>query len=460
MLSASQAWRQHDVSNEWPTFSRTAARNSAVAAPLSLEGPQWMMPLAALSVPQWERERSALRDSGPLGRSPVAVGETVFFHNGQSIRALRLSDGKPRWPLGPEANDTTDTGSIYPPFDVLPLRPLLRPAVGVPRYTLTVDEGRLYALTGPSVLTLPDMRLRPSPTRLVCLDVADGEGLLQWFLTAEERFDEGWLMTGTPLAQDGRLYVPLLRTAPQLEQAVACLSAADGSLMWQRTICQALVEPLAGRVQLGHQLLSLSGGRVYCSTDLGAVACLDAETGIIRWAVTYPSDSSSPIVRSEEGRFGLLPPLISDGRVFVKPNDSNRLMALDETTGALLWSRPLTSRIVHLIGVRGTNLYVSGDQLWSLDAMTGDVQWRFGYDDPAGFGSGRPAIAGDRVFWPTPDDLFVIDSTSGRATQRYPLREVLGVNGGHCLVAKDRLVIAGSDHITAFRLRINEPVPE
>jgi outer membrane protein assembly factor BamB len=138
--------------------------------------------------------------------------------------------------------------------------------------------------------------------------------------------------------------------------------------------------------------------------------------------------------------------------VFVKPNDSPDLMALDAASGALLWRRALPSRIVHLLGEQGSDLYVSGDHLWSVEPATGEIQWRFGFDDPAAYGYGRGAIAGRRVFWTTHDDLFVIDRLTGKAVQRYPLRELIGISGGHVLLAENRLVIAGPDHLTAFAL--------
>ncbi|MCA9026584.1 MAG: PQQ-binding-like beta-propeller repeat protein [Planctomycetaceae bacterium] len=448
VLQESLAWSRYPSIESWPTFARDSARNGAVASQLFIDGPQWMIPLAPLSVQQWERDRSALGEVGPLGRYPVISGEVAFFHDGQSIRALRLSDGKQRWPT----DDESDIGNIYPPFKTLAIRPLLRPAVGVPRYTTTIDQGRLFALTGPSILTLPEARLQPSPTRLVSLDIGEGEGLLKWFIVADEVFDHGWQMTGTPVSGGDRLYIPLMRTVTQPEQAVACLSAEDGKLIWQQTICQALAAPLEGRVQLGHQLLSLSGDRVYCSTDLGAIASLDTETGVIRWIVTYASDPPSPTERSEESLYGLLPPLICDGRVYVKPNDSDRLMAIDLQTGTLVWSRSFPSRTVHLLGVAGTDLYVSGDQLWSIDTLTGQTNWRFGYDDPAGFGYGRGAIAGDHIFWPTHESLYTIDRRTGLAVQRYSLTDILGVSGGHIVLGHDRLLVSGPDHLTAFRL--------
>ena len=447
ILEEAEGWSVVDSSTDWLTFARDKTRNAVVTTEHVIDGPQWMIPLAPITVSQWERERAVLGQMSPLSRYPVVSAETVFFHDGRSIRAVKLADGKPRWPT----DDETDVGDIYPPFKSV-LRPLLRPAVGVPRFTSTIDAGHLYALTGPSVLTLPESRLQPSPTRLVCLDVAEGEGLLQWFKTDEDLFTNGWRMTGTPVAEGGQLYLPLMRTTPQPEQGIACLSPEDGEIIWQTQVCQALTEPLAGRIQLGHQLLTLSDGRLLCSTDMGAIAAVDVETGVIRWIVTYPSDPLSPTERSEESLNGVLPPLVSEGVAFIKPNDSDELLAIDIVTGAMLWSRSLPSQIVHLLGATGRDLYVSGDQLWCLDTMTGQMVWQFGYDDPAGFGYGRGVVAGDHIYWPTHESLYTIDRFSGQAVQRYPLAEVLGASGGNMVIANDLLLIAGPDHLTAFRL--------
>ncbi|MGE0376799.1 MAG: PQQ-binding-like beta-propeller repeat protein, partial [Planctomycetaceae bacterium] len=448
LLAQSRGWTVIPVAADWTTFARNSRRNAAAGASVLLEGPQWTMPLAPLDVPNWERSRPALPETAPLGRYPVAADGGLFFHDGVRIRAIRLVDGQPRWPVGGEP----DVGDIYPPFHALPIRPVLRPTAGVPRFTATLHQGKLYALTGPSVLTLPDAGLRASPTRLVCLDVGEGEGLLKSFPTAEELFPAGWSMTGTPVASSERLFLPLLRTDPQLEPAVACLAAADGSVLWRRSLGQALTEPLRGRVELGHQLLSVCDDRVCFSTDLGVIAALDARTGVVRWAVTYASTPLEPLARSEEGASGLLPVLCHEGRLFAKPNDSGELMAFDLASGTILWKLQLPGHVVHLLGVRETDLIASGDRLWAIDVETGNVRWRFGSDDPAGFGYGRGTVCGENIFWTTREDLYVIDRWTGQATQRYPLQELLGVSGGHVIAVQDRLIITGRDHITAFGL--------
>src|SRR5690606_29468338 len=230
-------------------------RNPALPGEAHIGRPVWTLPLNPVYVPRWERPRPGLPERGLLSRSPVTCGEGVFFHDGLTIRGVRLSDGEPLWPTRAAGSAAEQPGKIYPPFPVIPNRlPPGIPVIGVPRHTLLAHDGRLVGLLGPSVLIHP-REGQPSPTRLVCLNLQE-EGLLQWFHIPEDLFESGWLITGSPVAQGEFLYVPLLRSDPQIEIGVACLRVEDGTLVWQRTIGQALREPLSGRVELGHQLLS------------------------------------------------------------------------------------------------------------------------------------------------------------------------------------------------------------
>ncbi|GAG43716.1 unnamed protein product, partial [marine sediment metagenome] len=230
------------------TFSGRPTRNARQRESVVLDRPKWTLPLNPVYVPRWEHPRVALPERGLLSRYAVTFKEGVFIHDGTTIRGLRLADGKPLWPVDDDPSQAERPGKIYPPFPTLPSTLPWTPVVGLPRFTTTVHEGRLYALLGPSVFTLPPGGHQASPTRLICLDLAQSEGRLEWFHTPEELFSGGWMVTGTPIAGGNRLYVPLVRTEPQIEVSVACLQADDGSKVWHRSIGQVLREPLRGRV--------------------------------------------------------------------------------------------------------------------------------------------------------------------------------------------------------------------
>lgn len=453
LVSEAVEWSPLRPPADWTTFARRHTRNSATSIPVRIGAPVWSLPLPPVYVPRWERPRPALPERGLLSRFPVTFGDGVFLHDGTTVLGIRLENGKPLWPVENNAASGETPGKIYPPFPAIPNSLPWTPVVGLPRQTATIHSGRFYALMGPSVLTLPPGGHQASPTRLVCIDLAEGEGILRWFQTPEDVFGDDWLMTGSPVAEGDRLYLPLVRSAPQIELAVACLDAGDGSLVWLQTIGQALREPLGGRVELGHQLLTRAADRLFFATDFGGIGCLDTQTGALRWVVTYPVRDVLPVERSDESSIGLMPPLYYDGLIFVKPNDGDEMMAIDAESGRIIWRRRPPGRIVHLLGATGSSLLVSGDRLWSLDVDSGQPQWVFGYDDVAGYGYGRGAVVGDRVVWPLRDELIVVETGTGRLCDRVPLRSALGVSGGHLLIDGNRLLITGRDHLTAFEVR-------
>ena len=452
LLDDDVAWQAAANRSRWSTFGAGTSRNSVVRRSYALGGPEWSLPLKPVYVPKWEHPRVALPERGVLARYPVLYDEGVFFHDGATVYGLELKSGRPLWPLEGDLDDEEPPGKIYPTVPMTVRWNPWTPIVGLPRLTTTIHNGRLYALLGPSVLTVPPSGRQVPPMTLVRLNLEEGQGLMEWSLTSEQLFGPEWTITSTPVAEGEFLYVTLLKSTPQLEVAVACLRAADGQLCWQTHVGQALRKPLGGRTELGARLLTLADGRLYLATDFGAIAALDARSGNVSWVVTYPSIERSAVARSDESSVGLLPPLVDEGVVYVKPNDAEELLALDAETGFPYWRRRPPGQIVHLLGVADSSLLVSGDQLWALDVGTGRTNWRFGYDDVAGQGYGRGAIVGDRVFWPTREELVSVDLSSGRPMRRIPLTESLGVSGGHLLVSDRRLLISGRDHLTALTL--------
>jgi outer membrane protein assembly factor BamB len=177
---------------------------------------------------------------------------------------------------------------------------------------------------------------------------------------------------------------------------------------------------------------------------------VEADSGRVRWIATYASHSVDPAAMSDDGRWGLLPPVYHGGRLFVAANDSPDLTALDAGTGVVLWKRRAPGRVVHLLGVVNGMLIAAGDQLRGIAAASGEVAWRVGYDDPAGYGYGRGAIAGGRVYWTTHEDLYVVEAATGVIEQRIPLPMSAGRSGGNLVVAGQMLLIARPGSLDAI----------
>ena len=131
----------------------------------------------------------------------LLLGERVFVNDQREIAAVRLSDGRPIWS---EKNSTIFRdqmegviGASTAPADTL----------GVPRFTMTAVDGRLYARMGNPVTGRPqDATWAVGSSYVVCLDL-EAEGKLLWKAVA----DEGWAFEGSPVADAAGVYVAMRR---------------------------------------------------------------------------------------------------------------------------------------------------------------------------------------------------------------------------------------------------------
>lgn len=275
-----------------------------------------------------------------------------------------------------------------------------------------------------------------------------------------------------PAYSDGRLFV---WAVPRSE--MFAFDAATGKILWQHK--------LAGDVRgfQGHLLggVSVHGGKVFCSEsgDKPAVKALDEKTGKEVWRT--PLDS-------EDGKL-VATPCVANGRVFVgiRSGLSGKVhgasVALDETSGKVLWQRPNIFPHTLLVSdgqvvtcamswFTDEKLYLldakSGEPLWStpprmghypatltdkfvlvkkygpnftaLDRQTGKEAWKFqeagasGCSTPsvagnyAYFGTGAPAVGGlgggDWSFAPQREkgngyNLYAVDLTTGKAAWKF-----------------------------------------
>ncbi len=428
------------------TFAFNERRNGIVPRAVEVGSVLWSAPLADVDLNNPGRDSPPFR-SPPLSWHPVTFGESLLVANSHSISAFDLTTGRPSWPAG------ADTSALIYPTLPDPRPPVpLHPVAGIPQYTMTVHGGRLYARIGVPIVRWARHEFRVH-SELVCLDLEQGEGRLVWKVDANKFGDEEsiWSVCGSPIVDAGRVYVALQQSFPAAQVNIACLSAETGRPLWNRKICNVLLDVDAVQNVLGNHLLTLGNHRLYLSTNLGAVAALALDSGDVEWIVTYPSQMpSDDVVVGDDAKTRLTPCLYHGGIVIVAPSDSEELMALDALSGSVLWKRTLGDRIRHLLGVADGRLIVSGNQLWGLDVETGRVQWRLGYTDPSGHGYGRGLLAGDLVYWPLREEIFLVSQSQGTIERRVALKPVYGQTGGNLLIAGGRLVIAGPEELVVF----------
>lgn len=452
LLSESTSWPEREPNHDWPTFAGSPLRNRIAPDSVDLGQVAWRKPLRATApAPVFLGDsraaaprRVAEGAQGPLSYHPVLVDDLVLLGHEAAILAFDLSTGEPAWGhRGPEVY----RDQLSEPIDAQddPSRSL-----GVPRFTLTVDDRRLYARMG-SAITGFGREAAPArrPGYLVCLDL-EAEGRLVWKIAPPE---PGYSFEGSPVTDGANVYVAIRRSDIQPQAHVACYEAASGRLRWRRFVCAAETPARGMLYERTHNLLTLHRETLYLNTNLGAVAALSARDGRVKWVRLYPRVRQGDLLKPEAHTYRDLTPCLFDrGILFVAPSDSRRIFALEAATGHILWQTgPEVADAVHLLGTSADTLIAGGDKLYWIGLDTeppGKVKhvWPFGHEK---LGYGRGVLAGDCVLWPGREKIYVFDQASGRQKKVISLA-TRGATGGNLLVAPGYLLIAGNDELVAF----------
>jgi outer membrane protein assembly factor BamB len=458
-LSAMESFPTDDA--DVRTFAGSARRNQVQMESVDVGSVYWSAPLAVRKTEQpmrIEEDRLPLfvvPNRGPAALSPdvlcyypLVFDNMVLYCDETAIYARKLlsaEEGPPAW--GKDA-------AIYrlPAEMMVPKDPISR-RLGLPRFTMSIDGGRLFAHLGGGASRGRNRLVPDSAGMLVCLDLRR-EGDLVWTIRPEEFRDEGgaWSFDGAPLAVSGRVYVALRRREPQLQLNVACFDGATARLIWNRKVCLGIEHFGPDVVEIHHQLLTVADERLYYGTNLGAVAALDIRDGSPRWVTTYPrADIESASAFNRRQTHGPNPCVYHDGQVFVAPFDSDRVFAYEAETGLLQWDRELKGNVHQLAGVIDGKLVAAGDQLWALDTLEGRTVWNIGQAAPEAATRGRCAIGGGLVYWPRREELLLVDAATGRIDREIDFHEQHGLGGGGNVTLTEGFLLLGqSDRIVVF----------
>lgn len=445
----SESWREPVQTSVVETFAGSGQRFQVASQPIELGNLRWR---AALKVFGEEPRRGFQRGSqGGLCYFPVVYGDVVLVNDDEHIYAYSLRTGNPAWsdapgdsPIYSSGIDNRNVGNQPRGFNEA-----LLGNIGLPRFTMTIADGRLYARMG-SVQPYTGDR----GGLLVCVDLAQSEGKLVWetFASSVEPDADGWIFEGSPLVMGGRVYVGLRRLNPQPQANVACFDALTGKLIWNRKLCVGQTNPNFTDFDVNQHLLTWGDGTLYYATHMGAVAALDPRQGSIKWIVSYPRVEDTKLRHELASRLrrGPLPALFANGVLYVAPLDSDELLALDSETGMLKWKRSFGRPIQSLLGVAKGRLYVSGAELYAVSTDSGQIAWKVGDPDPESHGFGRGLLVGDLVYWPTHEEIFLIEQETGVLRQRLPLFAVHGQYGGNLVLVDQYLLVTQPDGLAVF----------
>lgn len=505
LLTESADWPRPPTSFNWPTFAGNDSRNRQASAPprpvtLGLR-PAWSYPLPKLKSDKEllavGRERLGEEAAAVLSYHPNVSGNTVLLRTDaiskSFVTALDLATGKMQWRVdyarsaGPEAVNRGVEESEG--TEVSDAHAGLNRHLGVARYTGHITEESAYFRLG-SPVVLPAQRklnriLPKDQGYLLGLDLrSQGKPLERFPLLPE---GPAWGFEGTPLVSRGELYVMLSRReGTHADSYVACYEIGGGAgaeagndetgrrtdkFKWRTRLASS--ESLGGGEmdELTFSLLALREDTLYANTNRGVVAAIDRLTGDLRWMTRYPRssfDASNPEDDDETFQRDLNPCLLYRDLCIVAPADCRQVFALQAATGRLVWELPpgVAADAMHLLGVTGDYLILSGEYLYYVDVWTGRVVTQFpapllrGPDKPPPepHGYGRGLVTESHIYWPTKEQLFIFEN---RVLPRRPfdepkLAKVIdltprGLSGGNLLFAENMLLIAGPDRLYAVK---------
>ncbi len=431
--------------NAWATFAGAPDRNRIFWRTLDFSSvPRWQLNYArvmpAAELPEQSSQSKQAQPQRPVGIDrhhgdlyfyPLVVRNWALLSNSSQIFALNIEDGQP-------AFEGSQFGQIYPRGNLLTKKvkrdarnrlaadPLLPP-----QHSMTFFDGRLFARMGTQLTSRAvGFDAGYAGNRITCINL-DREGALEWNFPSKEEeaeFDrDKWSFEGPPLADKNGVYVVMRRGAMQAVCYVACLDLQTGTLRWRQEVCQSNTPGRGMRNEITHSLLTLAEDSLYLNTNLGGIASLRTRDGHLRWAYRYARTTSS-VNENIPSHFGrtLNPCIYSRGVVVVAPRDSPALMALDASNGRLLWkSAPMTSYPLHLLGAADDMLLAAGENLWWFNMITGRAHtvWPQPGNRSGPRGYGRGILAGSRVYWPTRDNIYVFDQKLVENNQQfYPVQ--------------------------------------
>jgi outer membrane protein assembly factor BamB len=424
---------------QWPTAGGSPARTGANPGAPRATG---LLSETMLPVPLDQRiahHRFAPSPYHHLALQPAVVDGVAYLHTGDETFAIAIDDGALRWRAG-----TSSPGRTTAAF------------AGNVDGTTSVADGVVL------------VRARHAGGQVIeARDAATGA--LRWATSTTLGAANA---ISPPAVADGLVVALFNDRAERFRNTLAAFSLADGSLRWRTSLADGvgnLVASTQQEIPLGDHIAApaIAGGDVYLATDMGGVVCVDALTGQVRWAATYPRarldpQGSAPLIRRLANRAPRV--VVGGDSIYLAPRDTLALLAIRRSDGALRWHQPFSDTAA-LIGLAGDALYVQGDGVACLAAADGRERWRWSPGDGttlhglAGLTPERILVADDRA-------LVELAREDGRVLERKawsalslsaPVGNFIALGERLLAVGDDRLVLLGASQGAAKRQVLPAP---
>ncbi|HEV7298956.1 MAG TPA: PQQ-binding-like beta-propeller repeat protein [Tepidisphaeraceae bacterium] len=511
------------ASDSWPTLGGGPSRGRVPAVTgrpgARMFGIDLSSPLPSPAVRAMSRERRndylrRMSDAEAAGVMPVVDGPDLFFNDGQRVYAVSVDSG-----VALSGWATTYPGELQGRYTL----PGAAPFGGARGRQLntTVTDDAVLAIMGQGDRRAAMNMGQTLETKLVCLDRRTGAQ--RWVASTADLPDEAqraMALGGSPLVIGDNVYV----TGRSAKQAnfedcyVICFNLADGKAKWTSYISGASVfnSPWGGMpiASDNDAHVAFAGGRLFVSTNLGAVAALDAYSGGLLWLTTYPRGGEGAANRgpmfnpqmamrmngemmgagadtTASAPWAYNPPIVRDGHIFTLPVDARDVIVFDAGNGAI--SKRIARRhlggLDTLVGVSGDSVIVAGNTTArggaqmpaNANASLLGIDWRkydpdnfrvSTYPQPAdpsvtcrsGLGGGgplmgRPFLTETDVFIPTERRLFRFQIANSQVLTEgtYPASPAAwdrsdpdGEGPGNVLVVGDHVVLAGPRRVDVY----------
>ncbi len=151
--------------------------------------------------------------------------------------------------------------------------------------------------------------------------------------------------------------------------------SADGKLKWKKSYGKEFTESYPG----ARSTPVIDGDLLFVYSGLGELTCMDANNGEVKWKKNAFSDFDGANIQ-----WGVTETVVIDGnKLYLTPGGKkNNVVALDKTTGELIWTSPGVGDLSAyctplLIDLPGRKLLVTmtAKHIIGLDASNGKLLW-------------------------------------------------------------------------------------
>lgn len=292
-----------------------------------------------------------------------------------------------------------------------------------PRATPTYRDGRIYSLGGNGLL--------------LCLEAASGKTVWSRALLKETDPVPQWGFSASPLVVDGKVIV---FAGGAGAQGALAFDAATGVPAWSR---------LAGKESYSSaQLITIQGKPQILMHDNKNLVGLSAADGTVLWERPGEDEKVIPMLQYQP---------IGEGRLLITSGTGVAMIEVKEAGGKWTveekWStkrfRPSFSDFV----VHEGHVYGFDDGVLScVELKTGERVWRKGR-----YGSGQLLLLADQsalVLLSERGEIALVPAKPTEPEEPLRIAAIEGKTWNHPVIAQDRLIVRNAKEMACYRLRM------